>query len=418
MRITRAVIVTVVVMLLGCDTGNRVDPIFQDYFIKYYGEDGNQEGVDLYVNDDGTMALLGNSYSLTEPKQPVIVKTDSLGNVLWQRTLGAQNETAVDVELITQGPHQGKWVVVSNVGQRPDARIRLTIVDQSGKGIDSLIVDSPVWQIAESVTIASNDDFLISGSIAPDATKNPNFTNHEDDNEDIVVLRVTQSLETTNVPWVQQGGQYNGWGVKTFEVTLSGTLKYAVFGWSDYSLPGSAIFEDKFDVIAFDEDGGRTGLEPRSKLVGEKQTASQAIKVPASQEDGFFMIGSSQSGSNTDIYISKYSKDLSTQKLDQKIPLGGKMEGIAVASAIQDEGYFLLGNEIQDNSNRNIFLLHMRLDGSQVWSSTFGTAEGNDTAGAVAALKNGRVAVLGTIDLETQQKMALIIVDRNGGFSN
>jgi hypothetical protein len=415
MQITRIAIVAVVVMLLGCDTGNRVDPVFQDYFIKYYGEDGNQEGVDIYVNDDGSMILLGNSSSLTELSIPFIVKTDSLGNVLWQRQMGGRNETAVDVELIPSGTHQGKLVVVSNVGTDTQSKIRLTVLDQSGKGIDSLILPTDAWQAVKSVTPSSSNDFIVSGYAAPDPVKNSPMS--PDDKADIISLRVSQSsLESVDtLSW--QAGEHEGFAVKAFEIPLQGETKYALFGYSDRPVDLSGGFEDKFEVIVVNVDGIQS-VRKISGQSGQKQKASRAIQVPASQDEGFFMIGTNEDGSSRDIFVTKYNKDLSTMKLAQTLPYGGKMEGIAVASAIREEGYFLLANEIQDNNNRNIFLVHIRLDGSKVWSTTFGTDDGDDTAGSVAALKNGRIAVLGTIDLETQKKMALIIVNKNGGFSN
>lgn len=406
-------------MLLGCDTSNSVDPFFEDYFIKYYGEDGNQEGVDIYVNDDDSMILLGNSSSLTEKSKPFIVKTDPEGNVLWQRQMGERDEEAVDVELITQGTHQGKLVVISNVGTGDDARIRVTIIDQNGHGVDSLVVNSAVWQKAKTVTIASNDDFLIAGSIAPDPTKNSNLPKPADDTADILCLRVSQTLQADPTPWVWKGGQYFGSGEKAFEVTLDNTLEYAIFGWSDYP-DASVVYENKFEVLVVEVGGDPAGFGSKSNgIKGEEQTCSQVIRVPAAQEEGFFMVGTSTSGSNSNIYITKYSKDLTApKKLDQKLLYGQKLEGVAVAAAVQDEGYFLLANEIQDNNNSNIFLVHIRFDGSEVWNSTFGTDEGDDKAEAVAALKDGRVAVLGTMDLETQKKIALIIVTPKGGFSN
>ncbi|HEY5751182.1 MAG TPA: hypothetical protein VIU12_34190 [Chryseolinea sp.] len=414
MRITKIAIVAVVVMLLGCDTGNRVDPFFQDYFIKYYGEDGNQEGVDIYVNDDGSMILLGNSSSLTELSIPFIVKTDSLGNVLWQHQMGSRNETAVDVELVTSGTHQGKLVVVSNVGTDAESKIRLTIVDQSGKGIDSLILPTNAWQAVKSVTPSSSNDFIVSGYAAPDPVRNSPLS--PDDKADIISLRVSQSLTSVDtLSW--QAGEHEGFAVKAFEIPLQGEIKYGLFGYSDRPIDLSSGFEDKFEVIVVNVEGIQS-VRKNSGQSGQKQKASRAIQVPASQEDGFFMIGTNEDGSNRDIFVTKYSNDLSTMKLAQTLPYGGKMEGVAVASAIREEGYFLLANETQDNNNRNIFLVHIRLDGSKVWSTTFGTDDGDDTAGAVAALKNGRIAVLGTIDLETQKKMALIIVNKNGGFSN
>jgi hypothetical protein len=419
MRINKVAIVAVLVMLFGCDTGNRVDPVFNDYFIKYYGEDGNQEGVDLCVNNDGSIILLGNSSSLTEASIPFIVKTDSLGNVIWQHQMGQRNEAAVDVELITSGTHQGKLVVVSNVmgSGTLETQIRVTIVDQDGHGIDSLVLPTAVKQIAEGITVSTNNDFLVSGYTQANGAINPEPVNPELDQADVICLRVSQSLQTVKT-LRQQGGQQEGATIKTFEVMLDDTVKYAMFGWSDTPQDGTVAFEDKFNVVQVDVHGGTGPYQKINGMTGEKQIASQIIQVPASQEPGFFMIGTSISNSGSNMYITKFSMDLSGPKLDQKLPYGQKMEGVAAASAVLDEGYFLLANAIQDNNNSDIFLVHVRLDGSEVWSTMFGTDDGDDKAGAVAALKNGRVAVLGTIDLETQKKMALIIVSRNGAFSN
>src|SRR6187455_3454161 len=87
-------------LLLSCDTANNVEPIYEEYFTKYYGEDGEQEGVDIVRNADGSMILLGNSLSQTDPISPFIVKTDAIGNVLWQRVFNTDDEIAVDIELI------------------------------------------------------------------------------------------------------------------------------------------------------------------------------------------------------------------------------------------------------------------------------------------------------------------------------
>jgi hypothetical protein len=44
--------------------------------------------------------------------------------------------------------------------------------------------------------------------------------------------------------------------------------------------------------------------------------------------------------------------------------------------------------------------------------------EGEDTAGGVEVLPDGRIAVVGTIQLETQKKMVLIVTSANGRFSD
>src|SRR5687767_2479978 len=100
MRLISFSAITLLTLFLSCDTSSNVDPIFEKYFTKYYGEDGEQEGVDIAVNQDGSIILLGNSFSQSDPVSPFLVKTDALGNILWQKTFKGPEERAVDIELI------------------------------------------------------------------------------------------------------------------------------------------------------------------------------------------------------------------------------------------------------------------------------------------------------------------------------
>jgi hypothetical protein len=77
-----------------------------------------------------------------------------------------------------------------------------------------------------------------------------------------------------------------------------------------------------------------------------------------------------------------------------------------------------LANEIKDNNKRDIFLLRLTFNGSVMGSLSFGSLEGDDSAGAVRAHPDGRIAVFGTMELETQKKMVLIMLSPNGNFSN
>ena len=131
------------------------------------------------------------------------------------------------------------------------------------------------------------------------------------------------------------------------------------------------------------------------------------------------MVGTARSngGSNSDIYLAKFNKTLEAKSLDQKIPLGVRLEGVGAANAVPD-GYFILANQIEGNDKKNIFLVKIGINGNDVWSKSFGRGEGDDTAGAIDVLADGRIAVVGTIELETERKMALIILSPDGSLSN
>jgi hypothetical protein len=88
------------------------------------------------------------------------------------------------------------------------------------------------------------------------------------------------------------------------------------------------------------------------------------------------------------------------------------------AAAAQPDNFYILANETRENNKRDISLIKLATDGAFVGSITFGALEGDDTSGAVRVLPDGRVAVFGTMELETQKKMVLITVNPQGKFSN
>ena len=404
-------------LLLSCDTASNVEPIYEEYFTKYYGEDGEQQGVDIVRNGDGSMILLGNSLSQTDPISPFIVKTDAVGNVLWQQEFKTDNETAVDVELINGGT---QLAVLTNV-QRATTNICLYILGLEGGLIDSLYISDPKNQIGKSVTQASDGGFLISGFKDPDPTRNSNLPSPELDQADILLLKLDNSL-TVKKDLSPGGGEYIGSGTKAFEINLDNSIYYLVFGYSDRPRPFSDEYQQCFQLLAATPSSVFSGMQEVSE--GEKdevQESSSVLKIPPALGDGYLMIGKTSTGGSSDLYLTRFNKPVSpnkaTKSLDTKIPLGRRIEGIAGANASPD-GYFIVANEIRENNKKDIFLLRIERDGAVSWSASFGSLEGDDTAGGVESLPDGRIAVVGTIQLETQRKMALIVTNPNGRFSD
>src|SRR5258706_10968605 len=96
--------------LFACDRSSNVKPQNKNYFLKYFGGDGNQTGVDLIVNSDGTFFILGNSIQADGATQKVyLAKANALGELINQITYGVDME-ARDFELTSDG----KMAVVAN----------------------------------------------------------------------------------------------------------------------------------------------------------------------------------------------------------------------------------------------------------------------------------------------------------------
>jgi hypothetical protein len=417
MRQISYIFIVLITFLLSCDTAGNVDPVFQNYFIKYYGEDGNQEGADLLINADGSMILLGNSSSQTDPVPvPFLVKIDPLGNVLWRRQLGGLNERAVDVEL----DKQGNLIVLSNVGDESNSRIRLFRIDQQGNGIDSVKVEFNEKQVGRSVTQVSDNRFLVAGFSEADPNKNPiSMPIPPPDEADIIVLQIDERLKNS-VVITRQGGEHIGSGVKIFETVLDDSTKYLVFGDSDR--PGEdGIYKRAFEVFSIN-DFGSQGLRRVSGINTEIQITSSVIEIPASLFEGYLMVGTTYASNNSSsIYLTRYTKTLDTRPLipiwqDNSL-LGRRLEGVSAAAA-EPDAFFILANEIRENNKRDILLLKLASDGAVIGSTGFGTLEGDDMSAAVKVLGDGRVVVFGTLELETQKKMVLMVISPEGKFSN
>ena len=69
----------------GCDTPSTIDPPEDSFFVKFYGNEGNQEGVDAVLNPDGTITMFGTTEELDKGKQLYLVNILPNGTINWER---------------------------------------------------------------------------------------------------------------------------------------------------------------------------------------------------------------------------------------------------------------------------------------------------------------------------------------------
>lgn len=417
MRISNYLVVLPFI-LFACVTGNDVDPLYEEHYIKYYGSDGDQQGVDIAVNADGTMVLLGNSISLSGVTRPFLVKVDPQGNIKWQHACGSNDEYGVDVELIQKGPYAGSLVVATNIGSGSSSRIRLIRVrPEDGSGIDSLIIPSSLAQVAKSVTaLPEGEGYAVAGWASGDFTPDPQLAVPPADEADILSLHVDETFTRIDTI-LRQGGEHVGSAIKVFEAEREddNIVRYLTFGYSDRPLAGASKYELNFEVIPSID-----GIQyPRKDAgtAGEPEMAAAVIETPASYGLGYLMAGTAGTNSTAgDIFLAKFTADLENSSV-QRLALGKSLETVSLTLAAPD-GYAILANEKFPDGSRNIFLVRIRLDNSVLGWRSFGSSSGDDFGGMITSLPDGRLAIVGTITLETQQKMALIVVNASGDFSN
>jgi len=414
MKRSSLLFILVALIWLGCDTSGNVDPVFEKKFIKYYGDEGDQFGADIAVNEDGTMLILGNSVQPDGTSNGMVIKVDVEGNRIWELAIGDGDEHAIDLELFNDG---NEIIVVSNVGPTASSKIRLSIISQSGQLLNTKIVNDDkanFYQVAKSVTcLEQRSGFVVAGYADNTLIKEttPSITPANDVN-DIMACEFDADLNLLDTI-VTKGGELNGSAIKVFETVNNPMAPFVMFGYSDRPyLTNDFKFNFTYDLI--------TSGVPIGSPVGseeELEQLSSVIATPAAVGEGYLMAGTSrtQVGGRGDLYIVKMNRSLENKSIDKKISVEGRdLDCVSAANA--PFGYYILANDFQDATHHDMCLVRISSDGSTEWVRNFGTSEGDDTAAAVATLPDGRIVVVGTMELKTRKKLALIVVNQNGNF--
>ena len=412
------------VLLITCENESNVKPGFPDFFIKYYGDTGDQQGVDLVEGANGEVFLLGNSEN-ANGKRFFVTKIDSTGRILNRRYFGDPNptggsqsaieEVAVDIE----EAYDGNFIIaIQKRISSTERDLKLLLISPELVGLDSITqVFAGDEQIKSVTTLTgTNRGFVMTGSTTADL-----FNDGISDVTDPFIFRVDEGLDIFDSNWrsVGGGGQLDV-GIKIFEYKGTNPLVSFVLFFS--SNPSGAGGDLDFYFIGINNVGGGEGdRQPLSGPNDSDEILSQVIEDPSL---GYILVGTSSSGSSTSsIYNSVYSLDLTgaSQNQGNQLIAGGaqtNLTGIS-ATASSFSGYLILGNQevVENNtSNSNILLLKRDLRGNAIWSSTFG-ANYLDQASKVLELSNGKILILGTVTLGNQEKMALIKVNSMGQFA-
>lgn len=423
-------IVLAAVFLITCETENNVKPGFPDFFIKYYGDTGDQQGVDLLVNADGTMLLLGNSFDDEKGNRIFLTKVSEQGQIVWQQFygLGGQDgqDFAVDIEPLTTG----NFIILGyrNVSIN-DADPELIEIDPNGVVVPGKEIVNGILgtnEFPRSVTPISDGGLLVIGQTTAFQTSDDK-TEILDPLPNVFIQRYLNDFsfveDFADIPFGRNGIED---GIKIVEPFPN---VFQMF----FSTNGGNI-SDNFNFVAseLDTSGNVQGDVPL--LDGAGNVTDEKLRAVAySAGIGYALLGStSPEGSNTpkSINLVTLGPELKTSNpieitytnrgKERVAPLGlqGDMTGVAVAITA-DNGYLVLANQsivTSGTTNNNLALLRLNLSGDVIWETSFG-AEYSDFGGSVTELPDGKILIFGTVTLGNQEKMVLIKVNSRGQFA-
>jgi hypothetical protein len=451
-RLVHIFIFSSIGFLLSCETRSSFNPPDESYFLKYFGNSGNQEGVDFVVNTDGTYVLLGNSRATPDSDQQVYVaKADAKGNLIWEKTFGGKyDEEAKDIELLPDG----NLILLANSANNSsiDPAIRerdvmLIKLGQDGSKMDSVkqgltstsnnVGGLPNDEDSRSISIINNG-FIVAGSSGP-------VPQQLVDKFTFMHMRFKNDL--TWVSDIDVSGWKNKYAFAKAESGESKTVK--VFQESSGFFYGIGYTNKTSSTVAptADFDFCIYEIGPEAVEVGIITIGDDAIdeklfsvsSIPPQSGAGYFLSGSSQSSSNGDVYFVQIPQSLNIGNpfdpinVNFKKTLGENLVNASFLSAYNapssfSDIFFIATEKGGADGSSNIYFSKWQKKGGKDSSGEYFPLEelleqplggiGNDFAGPVVELPDGHIAMIGTFTLggvvDGQKKIVFIKLNKEG----
>lgn len=407
----------------------------ENYFVKYYGEEGEQTGVDFVVNPDGTIVMVGNTERPGVLSQIYVVKVDANGHELWNRKFGLpdKKDWVKDVELHPDG----RIVIVGEtemeVGNK-DVYIRT--ISQDGVPLDSARHGLKKGSIetdeeVNSVSIINGGAGFSAGFIVTGSTTNV-VTADARDLHDALFLRFDGGLvrikESGPDPisiWGPPSYGYNSDDIAYKSVEVDASTIY-VFGYSN-RITGSYNGDYNFWYFAL---SGNATPKLNENYIGKASENEQLTSVEIANSNlgiRYILSGTAASSGTVQSYVVGLSSQLSFDTPDIRLENNSTVLAatpndllkVKVIGSINDSFLSISSDSRIGNQGFNIALT--RLNGNAIRQSEpliFG-GEGDDFAGSVAELPNGRILLMGTMTIGQsstagQKKMVLLKLNSEG----
>ncbi len=407
-------------LLLSCESSDPSPN--SDYFLKFLGNDGDQTGVDFVVNPDGSVVVLGNSRaSATDDQDLYVAKLNTEAKIVWEITLGESlDEEAKDIELLPDG----SLIILANSQiSTTNNDVLLIKLDPNGveigrirQGLTESNGTTPKNENAKSITVI-NDGFIVAGgtSFIPQPTK---------DKSDFMYMRFLNNLTWVNGTWKNSSGFRNSYAGEdmAIKVVQRDNSTFYVFGYTDFD---ETNVTGDFNFISFKlgPDGEQSSQNlfmgtdnSDEKLTGFSDASNQIVS-------GYLLTGTSQNTIDGDIYLAKLPRNLSFFKSDLIVDrqLGLNIGKSALQRSFNDSpasDNFFVATEKLNGTSLDILLAKLDNRGNRIFEVNFGSKEGDDFAGKVVELSNGRILMIGTMTLggvvDGQKKIALLKLNSQG----
>ena len=424
----RFIFIIIILGLSACNASKDLEIPGDNYFIKYYGDDGNQKGIDLEVDSDGNTYLLGISDSLGssdgKERQLYLVKTDSKGILIWSKTFGTNyTDNARDL-LLTK---DNNLVVLANsFNSAGNWDIYIYILDLNGAFIKSTVFNFAGYTYNEYGNSISetNDGYIVAGSTDYIESKASSTSVQPSDTRDGLLLRLNSDLTLYPDTWRKKNGSEYDDVIVNLIQNQDGN--FSMFGFTNKPLTNTTQTNYKFWVRALNSFGEALGNE---LLINGSATSNYLLNSVVSVSDGYLLAGQDNDLNTSQLVVSKLYKNLTlnntaiTSGADLQLSLNldeNSTKNVVVSPATNSD-YYLFSNA--NSATKSIWYLNRQsASGSGIWPTpVYFTGENSNYIGSMKVLSNSKLLMTGTMAVggkTSEYKMTLVKVNSSGKFAN
>lgn len=407
----RIVLIILLFTIWGCDTENNVKPLGEEYFIKFYGAIGNQEGVSVKATLDGGFIIGGNSVSeFGGQSDYLLIKVDAIGNQEWLETYDFNGTEEPDIltEVMLEG---SDYIIAGTSLINGDSKMVLLQVDQIGQNPTPLIIDptDPVKPdslinsyVLKGISRTLSGEFMLVGPVI-----NLDPDNQQKGKSIISIVSSTALVEQNHQFYPTQPSDDDLIFVKGLEVfnQTDQVNHYLVFGYINTATSSDVVLYQILASTGSEKNTTESKNISNTKSVDAIQMNDINFKILSSSEDESFLI---------DVFENLNGIEAGNYKIgaEQQI-LKPSFQGVSIQH--RGNNQFAISANINEESSLNTLstVIESSSNGVINWERIFGT-EFSYKSGKVIELTDGSIVYTGTAGLKDQNKVFLIKMKSNG----
>ncbi|MCZ8356007.1 MAG: hypothetical protein O9340_14800 [Cyclobacteriaceae bacterium] len=424
-KILSVFITSIILLLFSCENDSALSEDQKNFFVRYIGDNGNQEAVDIELLNDGSFIILFNTDSDGTNKDFGLANVSQTGDLIWLRTYGdpSLQEVAKDLSIVPEFQNGFAFIIGYSILQvnNGDMGVLVTAADGTQlKNVKDAFVNAN--DDLKSVTYNINDGgVVVTGETLVGSNKQ----------SVIVRLKPLTNADfgfyAANESWgrIDFGGGEDEEMVTLFVNDLStGLDPYHWFMSTNEIGVGATDFN--FYAAALDASGiVSKGTRLPDDVNDDNDDFLNFVLQEGSNADGIFysMIGTRQVGQNLSvqalkIFMPKIGGEAALNIIGN-FSFNGNYRGIGI-SKIPGGYWFLLKKEIVVNDEVVTNLSLQRVNDVFTPQGTVVDfpSELSVEPAKIKIGENQKIFVLSTATIGNQRKVQLIKLNRSGQFSN